>query len=213
MKQSREAARIQAFCAARGLSLEAAQIQQLCAYTEQLERWNQRINLVSCRDRHELLERHVLDALSVAPYLQAEQVLDAGSGAGLPGIPLAIALPSVQFHLVDSITKKAAFLRSVCSELQLGNVMIHNCRLHALAGTLQVDCLVSRAFGPLHNLLQESQAVLSNGATLLLMKGRSLDGERGQIQPPFREVATHDLSAADTPGQSVLLQLVMDGPQ
>ncbi len=213
MGAAADSAHVIAFCAARGIDLAAEQVGALLAYADLLEKWNRSVNLVSYQNRRELLDRHILDALSMVGYLEGSTVIDAGSGAGLPGIPLAIARPEIRFHLVDSIAKKTAFLLCATSELQLGNVMIHCSRLHALEGTLVADCLVARAFGPLPELLQESRPVLSAGATLLLMKGRSHQAELERIRPPFRKVAIHDLSAGETPGQSVLLQLVMDGPQ
>ncbi len=199
--------KVRQFLARASIELTESQVGLLVQYLDVLEHWNHKINLVSCRNRAELLERHVLDSLTLLPHLRAGTVVDAGSGAGLPGMPLAIACPDIQFHLVDSNAKKTGFLYSASAGLGLSNVMIHNTRLHALPPGVRPDCLVSRAFGPVTDLLKESNAVLPPGALLLLMKGRNYEAELSAIQAPFEVVAVHDLSPADAPGRSMLMEL------
>ena len=108
----------------QSLNLQLSNEQQLTliAFIELLKKWNRVYNLTAVHDRHQMLKRHILDSLSIAPYLKGARVVDIGAGAGLPGIPLAIAYPDFQFVLIDSNRKKTRFMQQAKAELRLDNV-------------------------------------------------------------------------------------------
>lgn len=205
-------ARIGGVLAEQGLPAPHDAAEKLLRYAELLLHWNRRVNLVACHRLEELLERHLLDALSLGPHLVGDELLDAGSGAGLPGIPLAITQPQRTFHLVDSNAKKTAFLYAAVAGLALPNVMIHNCRLRDLTGDVQPDCLVSRAFGPLPELLAECEPVLPPGGRLLLMKGRRYQEELADLPASFRLIGVQDLVPGGASDRGFLVELSKVGP-
>lgn len=105
-----------------GISLTDHQKNQLVAYVDMLNKWNKAYNLTSVRDPNEMLIRHILDSIVVAPYLQGERFIDVGTGPGLPGIPLSIVRPECHFTLLDSLGKRVRFLRQVQHELKINNI-------------------------------------------------------------------------------------------
>jgi 16S rRNA (guanine527-N7)-methyltransferase len=154
-----------------GQALDAAQVAQLLAYLDQLARWNRTYNLTAVRDPAEMVTRHILDSLTVLPWIPGGRLLDAGTGAGLPGIPLAIALPELRVTLLDSAGKKVRFLRHVCRELPLGNAEPLQARLETYAAEAPYDAIVSRAFASLAAFASAARH-LAGAAPLLAMKGR-----------------------------------------
>lgn len=154
-----------------GPALDAAQVAQLLAYLDQLARWNRTYNLTAVRDPAEMVTRHILDSLTVLPWIPGGRLLDAGTGAGLPGIPLAIALPELRVTLLDSAGKKVRFLRHVCRELPLGNAEPLQARLETYAAEAPYDAIVSRAFASLAAFASAARH-LAGAAPLLAMKGR-----------------------------------------
>ena len=103
------------------LVLSEHQLQQLVTYVELLDKWNSAYNLTSVRDPEEMLVKHIMDSLAVAPFVTGQRIIDVGTGPGLPGIPLAIALPDKQFYLLDSLGKRIRFLNHVKLQLKLQN--------------------------------------------------------------------------------------------
>ena len=157
---------------------------QLLDYLRLLDKWNRRFNLSGVTDIGEMLERHVLDSLSIAPRVSGQIIVDAGSGAGLPGIPLAVLFPGKQFVLVDSNGKKTRFLLQVKLELGLDNVSIEHCRIEDYGGP--ADLVVCRALATLAECAGKTQHMLSRGATLLAMKGRHPGEELARLPAAFR---------------------------
>ena len=117
-------AQLEAGCAELGLDLSETQIRQLLDYLALLVKWNKVYNLTALRDPAQMLSKHLLDSLALIPYLDAESLLDVGTGAGLPGIPVAICRPQMAVTLLDSNAKKTRFLQQVKAELKLSNVTI-----------------------------------------------------------------------------------------
>lgn len=154
-----------------GPALAAGQVEQLLAYLDLLARWNRSYNLTAVRDPVEMVTRHILDSLTVLPWVPGGRLLDAGTGAGLPGIPLAIARPELQVTLLDSAGKKIRFLNHVCRELRLGNAVPLQARLERYAAETPFDAIVSRAFASLAAFAGAARH-LAGAAPLLAMKGR-----------------------------------------
>lgn len=154
-----------------GPALAAGQVAQLLAYLDLLARWNRAYNLTAVRDPAEMVTRHILDSLAVLPWVPGGRLLDAGTGAGLPGIPLAIARPELQVTLLDSAGKKIRFLNHVCRELRLGSAAPLQARLETYAPEAPFDAIVSRAFASLAAFAGAARH-LAGAAPLLAMKGR-----------------------------------------
>lgn len=152
-----------------GVLLSEQQVSQLDAYLSLIQKWNRAYNLVGTCDRRQLILRHLLDSLTVAPFIRGASVLDAGSGAGLPGIPLAIALPGISFTLLDANGKKIRFMRQTVIELKLNNVELAQTRLeHYSAHQAMV---LARAFAPLEEALEQLAKACVEGGRILIMSG------------------------------------------
>lgn len=154
-----------------GLSLPPQTQQQLFDYLALLDKWNQVYNLTAVRNPSEMVSQHLLDCLAVAPHVSAVTILDVGSGAGLPGIPLALALPHAQVTLLDSSQKKTAFLRQAVIELGLGNVTVECARVETWRAAQPFELVISRAFSDLAELVTLAGHHLAAGGTLAAMKG------------------------------------------
>lgn len=145
---------------------------RLLAYLDLLTHWNQAYNLTAVRHQREMVARHVLDSLSVLPWLHAESLLDAGTGAGLPGVPLAIMRPGLEVTLLDSAGKKIRFLRQVRRELGLANIYPLQQRLEHYAPQVKMAWVISRAFSSLAQYAAGARHLLGPESKLLAMKGR-----------------------------------------
>lgn len=144
---------------------------RLIAFVHLLEKWNRQYNLTAVRDPEQMVPRHLLDSLSVLPYLKGSHVLDIGTGAGLPGIPLALARPDAQFTLLDSNAKKLSFVRQALHELDIRNVTVAQLRVEKFQPATTFDTLITRAFASLSEILALSAHLLAPGGRLLAMKG------------------------------------------
>ncbi len=144
---------------------------QLLAYLALLEKWNHAINLTAIRERERMVPQHLLDSLSVLPWILPHEhtLADIGTGAGLPGIPLAIARPDLQVTLVEPNQKKVAFLRQAKLELGLNNVQVEGRRVEEVSGQHQV--VISRAFADLPDFVSAAKALLAPGGRMIAMKG------------------------------------------
>lgn len=176
--------RLDAGLAALHLDLPAAAIERLLAYVELLARWNATYNLSAVRDVDEMVTRHLLDSLAVLPYVEGATLADLGSGAGLPGIPFAIAAPARAVTLVDSNGKKTRFLRAAVRELKLGNVRVVEGRVEAVEG--RYDCVSARAFASLAEMLAWGGHLLAPDGVWLALKGRFPEDELGAVPDDFR---------------------------
>jgi 16S rRNA (guanine527-N7)-methyltransferase len=154
-----------------GLALTGAQTAALDRYLDLLEKWNRVYNLTAIRDRSRMVTHHLLDSLAVLPHLRGPHVLDVGSGAGLPGIPIAIAGPSLRVTLLESNHKKSAFLTQAVAELQLANAAVVTERVEAWQTDQRFDTIVSRAFAELGEFVTLSGRLLAPGGILAAMKG------------------------------------------
>jgi 16S rRNA (guanine527-N7)-methyltransferase len=168
-----------------GIELSASQCERLDRFTRLLQRWNRTHNLTAITRTEDIVSHHLLDSLSLASELPAPpalRVLDAGSGAGLPGIPLAIALPAHHFTLVDAVGKKCAFITQARLELATPNVEVIHSRLEQLHG-LQFDAIVSRALGSLASFVSSTRHLLAPHGRWIGMKGQRPEEELQQLPP------------------------------
>ena len=157
----------------QALSLECTSIQQqqLLDFVRLLAKWNKVYNLTAVRDPEEMVTRHLLDSLAVLPYVQGSRVLDVGTGAGLPGIPLAIACPEREFTLLDSNSKKTRFVQQAVNELGLGNVRVVHARCEDFHPEQGFDVVLSRAFASIADMLASSGRHCAPHGRILAMKG------------------------------------------
>ena len=175
--------RLCAGLAALPLDLPEAAIARLLAYVDLLARWNATYNLSAVRDPLEMVTRHLLDSLAIVPYVRGETLADLGSGAGLPGIPLAIFAPQRQVTLVDSNGKKTRFLRAAVRELGLANVRVAECRVEAVKDTF--DCITVRALASLADMLGWGGSLLAPEGAWLALKGRFPQDELAALPAGF----------------------------
>ncbi|NDL65590.1 16S rRNA (guanine(527)-N(7))-methyltransferase RsmG [Acerihabitans arboris] len=138
---------------AAGIALSDGQKQQLVRYVLLLDKWNQAYNLTSVRDPAQMLIRHIMDSIVVNPHLRGQCFIDVGTGAGLPGIPLAIVRPDSRFTLLDSLGKRIRFLRQVQHELRLDNIEPVQSRVEEYVPAVGFDGVISRAFASVNDML------------------------------------------------------------
>lgn len=173
--------------------LSEVSVNKLLAYQALLLKWNRVYNLTAIEDDKGVLVHHLLDSASVLPWVGESRLLDVGSGAGLPGIPLAIARPTLQVTLVDAVQKKVSFQRQTCIELGLNNVEPLHGRVESLSGKGRYDRIVSRAFADLNAFVSLTRPLLAQGGYWLAMKGRCPDQELVSLPPGVCVEAIHPL--------------------
>ena len=179
----------------RALGLDAALAPPLLAYLALLDRWNRTYNLTAIRDPRAMVALHLLDSLAMQPFVRdIDRLADLGSGAGLPGIPLAIALPSLRVTLVESNGKKARFLREAVRTLGLGNARVAESRAQALDEPGAFDAITARAMATLADLLAAGAHLLRPGGRLLAMKGALPEAEIAALPAGWRVEAVHPLA-------------------
>jgi len=166
-----------------GLDLPSDAFRQ---YLVLLHKWNRAYNLTAVRDIEAMVGRHVLDSLAILPWLKGNRLLDVGSGAGLPGIPLALARPELQVVLLDSNGKKVRFLQEVKRALSLNNVEVIQSRVENYRPEHGFDTVTSRAFSDLQQMLHWTHHLVAPHGIWLAMKGRPLDVELAQITLPYK---------------------------
>lgn len=177
-----------------GLSLPPGTQDRLLNYLALVKKWNQVYNLTAVRDPSKMVSQHLLDCLAVVPHVSAATVLDVGSGAGLPGIPLALALPQTQVTLLDSNQKKAAFLRQAAIELGLNNAAVECVRVETWRPECLFELVISRAVSDLAEYVKLAAHLVAAGGTLAAMKGVYPTEELARLPRAFRLRAAHALS-------------------
>jgi 16S rRNA (guanine527-N7)-methyltransferase len=196
-------ASLQSACRVLGLDLTQPQYDSLVRYTQLLREWNARLNLVSRRDTDRVLTYHVIDSLAVQRFIvPGARVCDIGTGAGLPGIPLAIARPDItKMSLIESSQKKSRFLQTAITELGLGCLEVLNERAESLPG-LDCDVILSRLAGPLRDVVQYARPHRKPKGTIVLYKTRDCAEE---LRKAGRVLARHKLRV--TSSYDILLPL------
>ncbi len=165
-----------------GLEISPSRQQKLLIYLALLMKWNRAFNLTAIRDPEEMVARQLLDSLSILPLVQGKRVLDVGTGAGLPGIPLAICMPDTEFTLIDSNGKKTRFVQQARIELGLDNMEVYQTRVEMLDSASRFDSVTARAFASLPKIVALTQAVLAEDGILLAMKGAVPKSEIEEVQ-------------------------------
>ncbi len=159
------------------LTVDEGKILQLIAFVNLIEKWNKAYNLTAIKGKEDMLRLHVLDSLTVLPYLDGSRIIDVGTGAGLPGIPLAICLPELAFTLLDSNAKKTRFVQQAVLELKLANVVVSHSRIEDFQPEQGFSTVLTRAFAELSDIIAMTQHLLADNGKLIAMKARCLDEE------------------------------------
>jgi 16S rRNA (guanine527-N7)-methyltransferase len=189
-----------------GLALNAEQQGRLLDYIALLQKWNKVYNLTAVREPENMLYQHLLDSLAVLPHVGTGHLLDVGSGAGLPGIPLAIVKPELHITLLDSNHKKTTFLRQACIELELSNVAVECVRVDTFTPQQFFDTVISRAFSDLSEFVRLSARLCRSGGKLLAMKGVYPHDELAQLPAEYDQV---EVVALNVPGLEAQRHLVI----
>lgn len=188
-----------------GLDLSEKQNTALIQYVELLARWNSTYNLTAVRDPSEMLDRHIIDSLSVVPFVDAATVMDVGTGPGLPGIPLAVMYPEKFFVLLDSNIKKTRFLTQASITLGLSNVEVIHERIENLIGKREFPLIISRAFTAAHNFARLCGPCLAKDGKLLAMKGSEAENEAAELPDGYRSKEIIKLSVPGCEAQRHLI--------
>jgi 16S rRNA (guanine527-N7)-methyltransferase len=192
---------------ALALDLDEAKLGKLVAHLDLLDEWNSRFNLTAIRDRPSQLTKHLLDSLTVQPYLRGERIADVGSGAGFPGIPLAIVEPHRHFSLIESTGKKCRFLEHVRDALGLKNVEVVQSRAESYKPEVRFDTVIARAVGPIADLVKVAGPLVVGGGRLLAMKGRYPEDELAARMSGWKVAAVHPLTVPGLGEERHLVEL------
>jgi 16S rRNA (guanine527-N7)-methyltransferase len=195
---------------ALGLTLARDVQQRLLDYVALIEKWNHVYNLTAIREPEKMVSHHLLDSLAVAPHLQAKRLLDVGSGAGLPGIPLALAKSDTQVTLLDSNHKKAAFLTQALIELKLKNAEVCNERVESWQAPNKFDVIISRAFSDMDEFVRVTRHLLAPGGVFAAMKGLHPYEEINKLPPGCRVQKVLPLAIPGVDGARHLVLLGQD---
>ena len=178
-----------------GISVSGDQKSALLEYLSLLHRWNRSFNLTAVRDPLAMVDRHLLDSLAILPFVpeSGAHILDVGSGAGLPGVPLAIMRPADSVDVLDSNGKKTRFLFQVKTALSLDNMAVRHARVEDWAPGNTYDIVVSRAFASLPDMVSCCAHLCDSNSRLLAMKGQEPSDELAELGPDLRLLAVHSL--------------------
>jgi 16S rRNA (guanine527-N7)-methyltransferase len=164
-----------------GLNVSEAQQEQLLAFLALMQKWNNTYNLSGVRDSVAMVRLHLLDSLAVLPHLKSGRIIDIGTGAGLPGIPLAIMMPESEFVLLDSNAKKTRFVQQAIVALKLNHVTVLQSRVEQYAPLQKFNTVITRAFASLAGIQRLTQHLISADGELIAMKGAPTTAELAMI--------------------------------
>ena len=190
-------------------TLTNAQHADLVAYIELISHWNRAYNLTAVRDPLAMVTRHVVDSLAIATLLPPVTVLDVGTGPGLPGIPLAVALPEQKFHLLDSNGKKTRFLFQVKNQLSLSNIEIKETRVESFDVEQGYYCIVSREFASLRSMVKSCHHLLSERGRLFAMKSAGVHAELSEVADLADLVALREIKVPGLQETRYLVELAV----
>ena len=194
--------------AAQGVAGAEQQVQQLDAFVQLLLKWNRAYNLTAITEPKEVIQRHILDSLSVVPYVKKGRIIDVGSGGGLPGIPLAIFFPDSHCVLLDSNSKKTRFLQQVKLELPLSNVEVVHRRVEQYQPDTGFDTVISRAFATIEKFLTVAGHLCARDGRILAMKGVYPEEELKSIDSAYCLKNVHPLQVAGLDAERYLAEII-----
>jgi 16S rRNA (guanine527-N7)-methyltransferase len=177
-----------------GVTLRSEDAARLLTLTEELARWNRSYNLTAITDPGAMVTHHLLDSLAVHPDLIGRRIADVGTGAGFPGLPLALCNPQRHFTLIDSTAKKVRFVTHAAQLLALSNVSALHARVESLKTELPFDTVLARAFAPLPELLGKVTALCGPQTQVLALKGKWPEKELAALAPPWRVIRSRELA-------------------
>ena len=187
-----------------GLEIPDQTQSALLAYLALMQKWNKAYNLTAIRDPDQMVIRHILDSLSILPYIDRFPVLDVGTGAGLPGIPLALCRPDEEFVLLDSNGKKTRFLTQVKIELGIENIEVIHSRVEDYRPGIGFEIITCRAFAALNTILERTQHLLTSTTRIMAMKGKE---EIPDLPDGFEQIDSHELQVAWLDEERRLLEI------
>ncbi len=194
-------------CRQMDVMLTESQYEQLLRYHALLVKWNKTFNLTAVRSPEQMITRHLVDSLSILPYIEVERLIDVGSGPGLPGIPLAICRPDLPITLLDSNIKKSRFQFQAKAELGLDNVEVVHERVEKFQPEIRFDGVISRAFASLQDMIHWTEHLCADEGIFLAMKGM-YPVEEIELLPDHMAVQRSiRLNVPDTEGERHLLIL------
>ncbi len=182
---------------------------RLLDYLALLDKWNRAYNLTAVRDPLQMVTRHLLDSLAIAPYLRGARLIDVGTGGGLPGVPMAILFPEREFHLLDSNGKKTRFLFQVKTALGLDNMTVHQARVEAFQPDAAFDTVLSRAFATLADMVAGCRQLLAPDGHFLAMKGVHPEDEIAALAGVCDIQAVHPLQVPGLDEQRHLVDMTL----
>ncbi len=190
-----------------GIPLDAASAESLLRLVDELELGNAQFNLTAIRDRPGMLRKHILDSLSLQPYLRGLKVADIGTGAGYPGLPLAIVNPQRRFTLVEATGKKARFVEQTVERLAFTNVQVVHSRAESYRPFELFDTVLARALSSLADFAAYAGHLCAPDGRLLAMKGKRPDEEISALPKSFRVLAVHRLKVPGLDDERHLVEL------
>jgi 16S rRNA (guanine527-N7)-methyltransferase len=191
-----------------GIELDPVRAETLLTLVDELEQGNAQFNLTAIRDRPGMLRKHVLDSLTLQPYLRGERLADVGTGAGFPGLVLSVVNPERRFTLIEATAKKARFVEQTGRRIGCGNVLVVNSRAETYRPFELFDTVVARALSSLADFVAYAGHLCAPDGRLLAMKGKRPDDEISALPRAFRVLAVHRLSVPGLPDERHLVELI-----
>jgi 16S rRNA (guanine527-N7)-methyltransferase len=191
-----------------GIGLDPIRAETLLNLVDELERCNAQFNLTAIRDRPGMLRKHVLDSLTLQPYLRGERLADVGTGAGFPGLVLGIVNPQRRFTLIEATAKKARFVEQTAQRIGCRNVLVVNSRAETYRPFELFDTVVARALSSLADFVAYAGHLCAPDGRMLAMKGKRPDEEISALPRAFRVLAVHRLSVPGLPDERHLVELI-----
>ena len=198
---------LDALLAQTDLNIDEQQISQLVELVELLAKWTKAYNLTSVRDPSQMLVKHIMDSVVVSPHLSGQRFIDVGTGPGLPGLPLAILNPDKQFVLLDSLGKRLRFIRQAILSLGLKNVEIVQSRVEEYQPEDRFDCVLSRAFASLEDMLSWCHHLPNENGHFLALKGQYPESEITNLDSKFEFIESVTLDVPELDGERCLVKV------
>jgi 16S rRNA (guanine527-N7)-methyltransferase len=180
---------------------------QLINYVLLMHKWNKTYNLTSVRDPRDMVIKHIVDSIAVAPFLDKIRYIDVGTGPGLPGIPLAIMCPDKQFVLLDSLGKRVRFMRQVAYELKIANIQPVQSRVEDFVPDVEIDGVLSRAFASLKDMLHWCQHLVDSHGVFIALKGQLPTNELEELPLGFILQETIKLNVPGLDGERHIVNI------